>query len=85
VAPISFQRDLDRTASAVLGVVLDCDPAQMSLEEILREVASDPADAGERCDIADAIQELARAGLVHRSGPFVFASRAAVRASELSV
>jgi hypothetical protein len=46
-----------------------------SLEELARECG---AEAGE------SVGRLARAGLIHRSGDFVWASRAAVRARELN-
>jgi hypothetical protein len=46
-----------------------------SLEELARECGP---DAGE------SVGRLARAGLVHRSGDFVWAARAAMRARELS-
>jgi predicted transcriptional regulator len=45
-----------------------------SMDELARERG---ADAGE------SVARLARAGLVHRSGDFVWATRAAVRAREL--
>ena len=46
-----------------------------SIEELVRECGS---GAGE------SVVRLQRAGLVHRSGDFVWASRAAIRARELS-
>jgi hypothetical protein len=46
-----------------------------SLDELARECG---AEAGE------SVGRLARAGLIHRSGDYVWASRAAVRARELS-
>jgi hypothetical protein len=77
--------DPDRIASAVLEVVFDSHPTHLSVEEVIREVATDPANVGERCDVADAIRDLAGVGLLHRSGEFVFATRAAVRAAELGI
>jgi Fe2+ or Zn2+ uptake regulation protein len=79
------EADANRVASVVLEIILDHNPAHLSVEEIIREVAVESTNVGERCDVSDAIQELARAGLVHRSGSFVFATRAAVRASELGI
>ena len=46
-----------------------------SLDELARECG---ADAGE------SVGRLQRAGLIHRSGDFVWATRAAVRAHELN-
>lgn len=88
-APVSSGRgmesDANRIASAVLEVVFDDHPAHLSVEEVIREVATDPANVGERCDVADAIRDLAGVGLLHRNGEFVFATRAAVRAAELGI
>jgi hypothetical protein len=45
-----------------------------SVAEIEREIATDPSAA---------LNRLARAGLIHRLGDFVWATRPAVRAQEL--
>jgi hypothetical protein len=79
------ESDADSAASVVLGVVLDQHPAHLSLEEIIRETADDPLRFEDRDETADAIRDLVRAGLLHRAGEFVFATRAAVRADELSI
>jgi hypothetical protein len=82
---IAPPNDADRTASAVLEIVLDDYPAHFHVEEIIREVAADSTAFGDRSDVADAIRDLVRAGLLHRNGDFVFATRAAVRAAELRI
>jgi hypothetical protein len=64
--------------SLVLGVVLDGAPWLWSVDEIGREI-DDPAGA------QDAVARLGAAGLLHRLGEFVFASRSARRGSELHV
>jgi hypothetical protein len=79
------EADHDRIASAVFEVVLDDYPALMSIEEVIREVASDPVDFGDRNDITNAIRDLTKEGLLHRCGEFVLATRAAVRATELCI
>jgi hypothetical protein len=78
-------RDADTTASAVLEIVLDDHPAHFHVEEIIREVVADPTAFGDRSDVDDAVRDLARAGLLHCSGDFVFATRAAVRAAKLGI
>ena len=58
-------------------------PTQVTLEELIREVAADPDAFAERDAIERAVRDLARAGLLHRSGELVLPSRAALRFSEL--
>ena len=72
----SHPDDLPRAALALLLAV---HPAQLSLDELERELACAPHA------VADTLADLAGAGLVHRHGRFVFVTRAAVRAHELSV
>jgi Fe2+ or Zn2+ uptake regulation protein len=71
--------------SALLEILLEYHPGQLSLDEIVRELARDPESAAERDDVINAVTALSRAGLVHRSGGFAFASRAAVRLQELLI
>lgn len=68
---------------AVLGVLLVHHPALLSEEEVVRQIAPEPTSFTERDRVHVAIFDLARAGLVHRLDRFVFATAAAVRASEL--
>lgn len=82
IAPPS---DTDVTASAVLEILLDDYPAQFHVEEVIREVATDSTGFGDRDEVANAIRDLARAGLLHRRGDFVFATRAAMRSAELRI
>lgn len=66
----------DHVESLVLDLLVD-DPRLWAPEEVGREV-------GNALEAADALESLRRAGLVHRTGEgFVFATRAAIRASEL--
>jgi hypothetical protein len=67
----------------VLGQILLLHPAQVTLEELVREVAADPEAFSERDAIERAARDLARAGLLHRSGEFILPSRAALRFAEL--
>lgn len=82
---MTFARETDQVASALLETVLDDYPAHLHLEELIRELAADPTAFGERSDVTDAIRDLVRAGLLHRQGDFVFATRAAVRSAELRI
>jgi len=77
-------REEDLTQQAVLAVLLDAHPAQRSIEEIVRELVEDPAEFGERDRVENAVRDLVGAGLLHRHGPFVFATHAAVRLNELA-
>jgi hypothetical protein len=85
VSVCGMESDADRIASVVMEVVFEHYPAQLSIEEVIRNVAADPASLGNRTDVSDAICDLIRAGLLHRSGDFAFATRAAVRAAELGL
>jgi predicted transcriptional regulator len=76
--------DEDATVeSAVLEQLLALHPAQVTFEELLREIAADPEDFAERDAVERAVRDLAAAGLVHRSSDFVVPSRAALRFDEL--
>jgi hypothetical protein len=69
--------------SAVLRQLLVLHPAQVTIEELITDVAADADEFAERDAIERAVRELARAGLVHRNGEFAIPSRAALRFSEL--
>jgi hypothetical protein len=73
----------DRLQEAVLAVVLDAHPAQLAIDELVRELSEDRDDFARGDAINNAIRDLVGAGLLHRHDAFVFATRAAVRFSEL--
>jgi hypothetical protein len=75
--------DDTRVEAAILRQVLLLHPTQVTLAELVLEVATDPEAFAERDAIERAARDLAGAGLVHRSGEFVLPSRAALRFSEL--
>jgi hypothetical protein len=62
---------------AVLNLLIDSDHQRpRSVEEIIRE-------RGSRIDTLDAIDRLYGTGLIHRIGEFIFATRAAIRFSQI--
>lgn len=63
--------------AAVLTHLLLLYPAQLTYEELLRELVDDPGDFDQRDDVERAVRDLVRAGLLHRVGAFVFPTRAA--------
>jgi hypothetical protein len=69
--------------AAVLRQVLLLHPTQVTLEELIREIAADPDAFAERDAIERAVRDLARAGLLHRGGELILPSRAALRFDEL--
>jgi Arc/MetJ family transcription regulator len=69
--------------AAVLRQLLALHPTQVTVGELLREIAGEPGDFSQRDAIARAVHELGAAGLVHRSGELVLPSRAALRCREL--
>lgn len=76
--------DEDRsTQAALLCVLLDAYPAQLSIDGVIRELTLDPENFGERDSIQRAIRDLGQAGLSHRQGRFVMPTHAAVRCSIL--
>lgn len=69
--------------AAVLRQLLLIHPTQVTVEELIVDVAAEPEAFAERDAIARAVRDLARAGLVHRNGEFAIPSRAALRFDEL--
>lgn len=64
---------------AVLGLLLTDSAAIWSVEEMASEIGNNPIH------VTDSINRLARVGLVHRLDGFVFATRAAAKATELAL
>lgn len=58
-------------------------PVQLTEADLIRELASDPDEFGPRDRVQQAIHDLAKVGLVHRHGPFVLPTRAALHAADL--
>ena len=72
---------------ALLGLVVDDRPGLWSLAELDRHLTpSGDTHGGEepsRAATEDAVEDLYAAGLVHRIGQYVFASRAALEAERI--
>ena len=77
--------DEEQAEQAVLALLLEVHPARLSVDEVVRELTDRPDDFAPRDRVNNALRDLVAAGLVHRHGPFVFASRAAVRFEELRI
>ena len=71
------------TESAVIKQLLDLHPAQLTIAELVRELAGESPDFAERDAIERAVRDLGAVGLLHQSRDFVAPSRAALRLSEL--
>jgi hypothetical protein len=70
--------DDDGNDAGVLALLLDpCDQRPWSTDELLREI-------GDRVTMADSLSRLYAAGLIHRCGEFVIATRRALRAARLA-
>jgi hypothetical protein len=69
--------------AAVLRQLLALYPVQLTLEEVVREVAGEPDEFALRDAVERAVRELCATGLAHRNGEVVVPSRAALRLDEL--
>lgn len=69
--------------AAVLRQLLALHPTQLTLAELIREIAGEDAGFAQRDAVERAVQQLAADGLVHRNGDVVLPSRAALRMDEL--
>jgi hypothetical protein len=74
----------ERIEQAVLSLLLEEHPAQLSVDEVVRELTDRPDDFAARDLIDVALRALVGSGLVHRNGSFVFATHAAVRFDQLA-
>jgi hypothetical protein len=78
----------DSFDEALLGLLVHDHPGLWSIAELCRSLTSSAqtAETGEveTHDTEDAIERLYAAGLVHRIGTYVFATRAAHRAQRLA-
>lgn len=70
---------------AVLGHLLYLYPAQLTKEEVIRELSIASEEFGTLDAYERAIRDLISTGLVHQHGKFLAPSRAAVRGEEIRV
>lgn len=71
------------TEAAVLRQLLALHPIQLTLAELVLEIAGEEAGFAARDAVERAVAELVAAGLAHRSGEVVLPSRAALRLDQL--
>jgi hypothetical protein len=77
--------DEEKAEQAVLALLLEVHPAHLSLDEVVRELTDRPDDFAPRDRVNNAVRDLVAAGLLHRHGAFLFATRAAVRFEDLRI
>lgn len=69
--------------AAVLRQLLALHPAQVTAEELRREIGGEPEDFVQHDAVERAVRDLTASGLLHRSGDLIVPSRAALRFDEL--
>lgn len=80
--PTPATHDL-RDQAVVLTLVLSNWPDHLGLDDLTREIATDPDSFAERDRVDRAVRDLVDVGLALRSDVAVFPSRAALRFSQL--
>jgi len=69
--------------AAVLHQLLALHPIQLTLADLIREIAGEAEEFGQRDAVGRAVRQLTAAGLANRSGDVILPSRAALRFYEL--
>ncbi len=69
---------------AVIALVLSRHPAQLTLAELIREVADDPDEFRQLDAIERGVRDLGGVGLLNRNGEFLVPSQAALRMDVLT-
>lgn len=69
--------------ATALQQLLALHPVQLTLTELVREIAGEVGSFALEDAVERAVRDLAAAGLVHRNGDVVLPSRAALRFDEL--
>jgi hypothetical protein len=68
----------DYYEQAVLQHVLSWQPTILRLEDLIRELSSDPREPADRDAVVRAVRDLAKVGLLHRQGECVLPTPATV-------
>jgi len=71
------------TEAAIVGQLLHLHPVQLTLAELIRELAGEHPSFEERDAIERAVRDLVAAGLLHRGDGRLAPTRAALRLSRL--
>ncbi|MGD9737319.1 MAG: hypothetical protein AB7V58_17180 [Solirubrobacterales bacterium] len=79
----TVQRDT-AIETGVLALVLSRHPAQLTLAELIREMADDPGEFRQVDAINRAVRDLGGVGLLNRNGEFLVPSQAALRFNRLT-
>lgn len=70
--------------TAVIALILDRHPAQLTLAELIREVVDNPGEFAQVDAVERAVRDLGGVGLLNRNGEFLVPSQAALRMDKLS-
>jgi len=73
----------DSAQQAVLALLIAEHPTQLTLADLIREIAAEKADFMETDRVERAVRDLGGVGLVHREGETVRPARAALRFDQL--
>jgi len=82
--PPSPQSQDHRDQAVVLTQVLASWPVHLTLDDLFREIATDPDNFAQRDHVERAVRDLVGVGLCLRSGAAVLPTRAALRSEQLA-
>jgi len=71
------------TESAILQLVLELHPAQVTAADLLREIGGESPGFAQRDAVERALRDLVAVGLLHRHDDFLQPTRAALRFDQL--
>ena len=75
----------DRTEAAILGLVLEEHPTQLTLRELMLMMVGPNPDTGDTDAIERGVRDLAGTGLLHRDGDTIRPTVAALRFHDLLI
>jgi hypothetical protein len=76
--------DFINLKQALLGLLVIDHPGLWSTTELTRSLIPSSGNGGHATDVEDALEDLYAAGLIHRLGSYVFATRAAHAAEHVN-